>query len=44
MLSELLAAAASAYLLVDEAMRWSDWAGGAMIVAASLLSGRLSQA
>jgi drug/metabolite transporter (DMT)-like permease len=43
MLSELLAAAASAYLLAGEAMRWNEWAGGAMIVAASLLSGRLER-
>jgi drug/metabolite transporter (DMT)-like permease len=41
MLSELVVGAASAYLLAGEAMRWNEWAGGAMIVAASLLSGRM---
>jgi len=44
MLSELLVAAVSAYLLAGEAMRWNEWAGGGMIVAASLLSGRLERA
>lgn len=42
MLSELIVAAVSAYLLAGEAMRWNEYAGGAMIVAATLLSGRLS--
>lgn len=41
MLTELVVGAASAYLLAAEAMRWNEWAGGAMIVAASLLSGRM---
>ena len=41
MLTELVVGAASAYLLAGEAMRWNEWAGGAMIVAASLLSGRM---
>jgi drug/metabolite transporter (DMT)-like permease len=41
MLSELVVGAASAYLLAGEAMRWNEWAGGAMIVTASLLSGRM---
>ena len=43
MLSELLVAAVSATLLAGEAMRWNEWAGGGMIVAASLLSGRLER-
>lgn len=42
LLTELIAAAASAFLLAGETMRWSEWLGGAMIVAATLLSGRLS--
>lgn len=42
MLSELVVAAVSAYLLAGEAMRWNEYAGGAMIVAATLLSGLLS--
>lgn len=42
MLSELIVAAVSAYLLAAEAMRWNEYAGGALIVAATLLSGRLS--
>lgn len=41
MLTELVVAAVSAYLLAGEAMRWNEWAGGSMIVAASLLSGRM---
>lgn len=41
MLTELVVAAVSAYLLAGEALRWNEWAGGAMIVAASLLSGRM---
>jgi drug/metabolite transporter (DMT)-like permease len=43
LLSELVVAAASAYLLAGETMRWNEWAGGCMIVAATLLSGRLAQ-
>jgi drug/metabolite transporter (DMT)-like permease len=42
LLSELVVAAVSAYFLAGETMRWNEYAGGAMIVAASLLSGRLS--
>lgn len=41
MLTELVVAAVSAYLLAGEAMRWNEWAGSSMIVAASLLSGRM---
>jgi drug/metabolite transporter (DMT)-like permease len=42
LLSELLAAAVSAYFLAGETMRWNEYVGGAMIVGATLLSGRLS--
>jgi drug/metabolite transporter (DMT)-like permease len=42
LLSELIVAAVSAYLLAGESMRWNEWTGGAMIVAATLLSGRLA--
>jgi drug/metabolite transporter (DMT)-like permease len=42
LLSELIVAAVSSYFLAGEAMRWNQWLGGAMIVAASLLSGRLA--
>jgi drug/metabolite transporter (DMT)-like permease len=41
-LSELVIAAAASYFLADEAMRLRDWIGAALIVSASLLSGRLS--
>ena len=44
LLSELVVAAASAYLLAGEVLRWNEWAGGAMIVVATLLSGRLAPA
>jgi drug/metabolite transporter (DMT)-like permease len=40
-LSELVIAAASSYFLADEVMRLRDWIGAALIVSASLLSGRL---
>jgi drug/metabolite transporter (DMT)-like permease len=40
-LSELVVAAAAAYFLAGEAMRLRDWIGAALIVSASLLSGRL---
>jgi drug/metabolite transporter (DMT)-like permease len=43
LLSELVVAALSSYVLALEAMRWNQWAGGTMIVAATLLSGRLGQ-
>jgi drug/metabolite transporter (DMT)-like permease len=42
LLSELIVAAVSSYFLAGEAMRWNQWLGGALIVAASLLSGRLA--
>jgi len=42
LLAELVVAAVSAYGLAGETMRWNEWAGGAMIVAATLLSGRLA--
>jgi drug/metabolite transporter (DMT)-like permease len=42
LLSELVVAAVSSYFLAGEAMRWNQWVGGAMIVTASLLSGRLA--
>lgn len=41
LLSELVVAALSSYVLAQEAMHWNQWAGGTMIVAATLLSGRL---
>lgn len=44
LLSELIVAALSAHLLAGEIMRWNQWLGGGMIVAATLLSGRLGQA
>jgi drug/metabolite transporter (DMT)-like permease len=43
-LSELVFAALAAYWLAFEAMNWRQWLGGAMVVAASLCSGRLAQA
>lgn len=43
LLSELVVAAVSSYVLASEAMHWNQWTGGAMIVAATLLSGRLGQ-
>jgi drug/metabolite transporter (DMT)-like permease len=42
LLTELVVAALSAYLLAGETMRWNEWAGGVMIVAATLRSGRLA--
>lgn len=41
-LFELVVAAVSSWLLVGEMMRPQEWLGGAMIVAASLFSGRLA--
>jgi len=41
MLSELVFAAASSYLLAFERISWRDLVGGAMLVAAALYSGRL---
>ena len=40
-LFELVVAAASAYVLAGEAMQLRDWIGAALIVSASLLSGKL---
>ena len=40
-LSELVVAAVSSYFLADEAMELRDWIGAALIVSASLLSGKL---
>jgi drug/metabolite transporter (DMT)-like permease len=42
LLFELVVAAAGSYFLAGEAMTLQEWAGGALIVTASLLSGRLS--
>lgn len=43
LLSELVVAALGAYVLAGESMSWNQWLGGSMIVAATLLSGRLSR-
>lgn len=43
MLLELVFAAIAAYYLAGEAMHAREWAGGAMIVAASLFSGKLTE-
>jgi drug/metabolite transporter (DMT)-like permease len=40
-LFELVVAAISSYLLANESMSAQEWAGGAMIIAASLFSGKL---
>lgn len=40
-LFELVVAAASSYFLADEAMQLRDWLGAALIISASLLSGKL---
>ena len=40
-LFELVVAAASAYVLAGEAMQLRDWIGAALIISASLLSGKL---
>ncbi len=40
-LFELVVAAASSYVLADEAMQLRDWLGALLIVSASVLSGRL---
>ncbi|MGH8769672.1 MAG: DMT family transporter [Burkholderiales bacterium] len=42
-LFELVVAAIAAYLLVGETMETREWIGGALIVAASLFSGRLER-
>lgn len=41
LLFELVVAAASSYFLADESLSTREWAGAAMIVAASLFSGKL---
>jgi len=43
LLFELVVAALSSYLLAHEAMHWNQWVGGTLIVAATLLSGRLGE-
>ena len=43
LLSELIVAAVSAYVLAGESMHWSQWLGGVLVVAATLLSGRLGE-
>lgn len=43
MLFELVVAAVAAYLLTDEAMTLKEWAGGAMIISASLFSARMNR-
>ncbi|HEV8647495.1 MAG TPA: DMT family transporter [Burkholderiales bacterium] len=43
-LSELVFAALGSYVLATEAMTWRQWLGGAMVVAATLYSGRLQHA
>jgi drug/metabolite transporter (DMT)-like permease len=42
LLSELVVGAVASYVLAGEVMRWNQWAGGAIILLATLLSGRLS--
>ncbi|MDP2784248.1 MAG: EamA family transporter, partial [Sulfurimicrobium sp.] len=42
-LFELVVAAISSYFLAGELMTMQEWLGGAMIVAASLFSGKLEQ-
>ncbi|MCX7184159.1 MAG: DMT family transporter [Nitrosospira sp.] len=43
MLFELVVAAIAAYFLANEAMTLKEWAGGAMIVSASLFSARMNR-
>lgn len=43
LLFEIIVAAISAHLLTDETMTTREWAGGLMIVSASLFSARMSQ-
>ncbi len=43
MLFELVVAAVAAYFLTNEAMTFKEWAGGAMIVSASLFSTRMNR-
>jgi drug/metabolite transporter (DMT)-like permease len=40
LLFELVVGAIAAYLLAGENLRWQDWLGGSLIIAASLLAGR----
>jgi drug/metabolite transporter (DMT)-like permease len=40
-LFELVVAAIASYFLAGEAMEWRDWIGAALIISASLLSGKL---
>ncbi|MCE5181903.1 MAG: DMT family transporter, partial [Betaproteobacteria bacterium] len=42
-LFELVVAAVSSYFLANETLTMREWAGGALIVAASLFSGKLEQ-
>jgi drug/metabolite transporter (DMT)-like permease len=42
LLSELVVGAVASYVLAGEVMHWNQWAGGAIIMLATLLSGRLS--
>ncbi|HQT25105.1 MAG TPA: EamA family transporter, partial [Burkholderiales bacterium] len=43
LLFELVVAAVSSYVLAGEAMTLREWAGGALIVAASLFSGKMEK-
>jgi drug/metabolite transporter (DMT)-like permease len=43
MLFELVAASIAAYFLADEVMTLREWAGGAMIVSASLFSAKINR-
>jgi drug/metabolite transporter (DMT)-like permease len=43
LLTELAVAAVSSWALAGESMHWREWVGGAMIVAASLMSGRVEK-
>jgi drug/metabolite transporter (DMT)-like permease len=40
LLFELVVGAMAAYVLAGENLRWQDWLGGSLIIAASLLAGR----
>jgi drug/metabolite transporter (DMT)-like permease len=41
LLFELVVAAVASYFLAGEAMEWRDWSGAALIISATLLSGKL---
>ncbi|HET7062135.1 MAG TPA: EamA family transporter, partial [Nitrosospira sp.] len=43
MLFELVVASIAAYFFADEAMTLREWAGGAMIVSASLFSAKINR-